>query len=61
MSSTGNGALGDRLDDYLRIHGDYLTAAEAARRLNVTPRTIQRYRAELRNRRSKIPEAVNRG
>lgn len=35
------------LEDYARIHRPDLTAAEAAERLGVTPRTVARYRARL--------------
>jgi len=37
-----------RIEDYLFIGGTRLTAREAAERLGVTKRTIQRYRAVLR-------------
>jgi predicted DNA-binding transcriptional regulator YafY len=39
-----------RIEDYLYISGPGLTVAQAAARLRVTERTIQRYRAELRAR-----------
>ena len=38
----------DAIEDYLFIGGDKLSAAQAAIRLGVTRRTIQRYRAFLR-------------
>lgn len=41
-----------RIEDYLLINGPYLPARDAARRLGVTKRTIERYRAELRRRRT---------
>lgn len=37
-----------RIEDYLLINGDYLSAAQAAARLGVTRRTVVRYRAALR-------------
>lgn len=37
-----------RMDDYLHIGGDRIPAREAARRLGVSARTVNRYRAELR-------------
>jgi arginine deiminase len=37
-----------RIEDYLLINGDYLSAAEAAARLGVSARTVVRYRAALR-------------
>jgi predicted DNA-binding transcriptional regulator YafY len=37
-----------RIEDYLFIGGDRLSAARAARRLGVSPRTVVRYRAALR-------------
>jgi len=40
-----------RIEDYLHIGGDQLTARQAAERLGVTTRSIVRYRAELRRRR----------
>ena len=36
------------IEDYLFIGGDRLSAARAAARLGVTPRTVVRYRAALR-------------
>lgn len=36
------------IEDYLFIGGDRMSAAQAAERLGVTCRTVQRYRAELR-------------
>jgi hypothetical protein len=36
------------IQEYLRINGPYLPAAQAAARLGVTRRTIERYRAALR-------------
>lgn len=40
-----------RIDDYLFIGGDRMSAAEAARRVGVSPRTVVRYRATLRAQR----------
>ena len=40
-----------RIQDYLWIGGDQMSAREAARRVGVTQRTIVRYRATLRARR----------
>jgi hypothetical protein len=37
------------MEDYLFIGGDQMTARIAAERLGVCPRTVQRYRAVLRN------------
>jgi predicted DNA-binding transcriptional regulator YafY len=37
-----------RIEDYLFIGGDRLSAARAAKRLGVSPRTVVRYRAALR-------------
>jgi hypothetical protein len=37
-----------RIEDYLLINGDYISAAQAAARLGVTERTVVRYRAALR-------------
>jgi hypothetical protein len=37
-----------RIEDYLFINGDRLSAAKAAARLGVTRRTVCRYRAALR-------------
>jgi hypothetical protein len=36
------------IEDYLFIGGDRLSAARAAKRLGVSPRTVVRYRAALR-------------
>jgi hypothetical protein len=36
------------LERYLRVHGPYLPVAEAARRCEVDPRTIARWRKALR-------------
>jgi response regulator of citrate/malate metabolism len=38
----------DGIEDYLFIGGDRFSAQQAAERLGVTPRTIQRYRSVLR-------------
>jgi predicted DNA-binding transcriptional regulator YafY len=38
----------NRIEDYLFIGGDRLSAARAAKRLGVSPRTVVRYRAALR-------------
>jgi predicted DNA-binding transcriptional regulator YafY len=43
------------IEDYLNINGPYLSAAQAAARLGVTPRTVQRYRAFLRGLASQTP------
>jgi predicted DNA-binding transcriptional regulator YafY len=40
-----------RIQDYLWIGGDRMSASEAARRVGVTQRTIVRYRATLRAQR----------
>ena len=45
---TITGALLNRIDDYLFIHGDQMTARAAAERLGVSKRTIARYRDTLR-------------
>jgi len=37
-----------RIEDYLLINGDHISAAEAAARLGVSARTVVRYRAALR-------------
>jgi hypothetical protein len=39
----------DFIEDYLFIRGDLLSAAQAARRLGVSERTVVRYRAFLRS------------
>lgn len=41
-------AMLGRVEKYLEINGPYLSARQAAARLRVTQRTIQRYRAFLR-------------
>lgn len=41
-------AMLGRIEDYLLINGDRLSAAKAAERLGVTERTVVRYRAALR-------------
>lgn len=38
----------DRVENYLYVHGPAISAAQAAARLGVTARTVQRYRAFLR-------------
>lgn len=51
MADPGDTALRDSMiEDYLLINGPYLTDTEAARRMGRTPRTIQRYKAVLRER-----------
>lgn len=40
----------EMIADYLRIHGPRMTDPEAARRLGVTSRTVQRYKTILRER-----------
>lgn len=37
------------IEDYLHIGGPSLSARQAAQRLGVTPRTVVRWRAALRN------------
>lgn len=37
-----------RIENYLLINGDYISAAQAAARLGVSDRTVTRYRAILR-------------
>lgn len=39
-----------RIEDYLHIGGHHMSAREAAERVGVSPRTINRYRRELRQR-----------
>jgi hypothetical protein len=54
VRSRGGGAIAsrrrhiDRVEDYLFIRGDRMSARQAATRLGVTPRTITRYRRFLR-------------
>lgn len=38
----------DRVEDYLNIHGDYLTLDQAAGRLRIPQRAVVRIRATLR-------------
>ena len=37
-----------RIEDYLLINGDHISAGKAAERLGVSARTVVRYRAALR-------------
>ena len=43
-----------RIEDYLFIGGDRMSAAAAGRRLGVSQRTIVRYRATLRGQRQAV-------
>jgi hypothetical protein len=45
------GAMLADLADFLAIHGEWLTAGQAARRLGRSTRTIERYRATLKDAR----------
>jgi predicted DNA-binding transcriptional regulator YafY len=43
-----------RIEDYLWIGGDRMSASQAARRIGVSQRTVVRYRATLRAQREQV-------